>query len=210
MLWLRRFHWWLRGLVRRRTVDLFLAERVPELPQPDGVEIRIGGPADENIAARLALLRDDDPEDYRSRLRAGHILVYVIGADDSLQAWVWATAPTEAPQEFPWEFGIRMRVRPGSGFLWDAYTVPAYRGRSLYTAVLRHSGEQCFLRGATQVWGYVEVHHTVSRRGVVSARLVAKNQVELRKFGPFCHVSRPGFSQIVASGGILELNALVL
>ena len=204
---LRKLYWSVRQLIMSRDVDMFLNEATGQPPHPQA-KIRVARPDQEDVAARLAELRGHEAAEYRKRLRSGHILVYAAGEDDEPQAWVWATAPTKTHQDFPWEFGIRMRVDPGSGFLWDAFTVPAHRGRGLYTGVLSLSTEQCFLRGAKRVWGYVEVHHTVSRRGVTSANLVEKLRVHLQKIGPFCHVSRPGYHRTVRTSGVLNLNEL--
>jgi GNAT superfamily N-acetyltransferase len=202
-------YWWLHSLVRRRTLDFLVNERQAQLQVPDDVEIRCSGVEAEDLAARMAELRGQDPEEHRGRLRAGHFVVYAIGRDGELQSWGWATAPVGAPQDAPWESGIRMRVHPGTGFMWDFFTLPAYRGRGLYKLLLRRSAEQCFVRGAKRAWGYAEVSNTASRRGIMGADYAGRAGIQLNRYGPFCRVTSPGFSRIVRIGGVVDMDALL-
>ena len=116
---------------------LLSCQRQAQLPTPDGTE-RSDGAASvaEDIATRLAVARGDDPREYCARLTAGHWVIYALGSDGDIQSWGWLTAPANVPQDLPWEFGICMRVAPGSGFLWDYFTMPDYRGRGLYRILL--------------------------------------------------------------------------
>jgi len=194
----------------RRAINFFSNERPTHLPPLENAEIRIGSTGDEDVATRMATLRGQDPDEYRARLKAGHHVAYAIGADGELQSWGWFTAPTDRPLEFPWEYGIRIRVMPGSSFLWDFFTMPAYRGRGAYRVVVRHATEQCHLRGASRSWGYAEISNIASRRGMMAAEWEGQvDEVELIRIGPFCRVSRPGFRRFVRAGGVLELDALV-
>lgn len=206
---LRPLYWFLRTLIRSRTLAFFVCERQSRLPIVDGAEIRFGGVGHEDVVRRLATVRGDDPEEYRARLTAGHWVIYAMGTDGDIQSWGWITAPNAGPQDSPWEFGIRMRVMPGSGFLWDYFTMPAYRGRGLYKALLRHSAEQCFLRGARRAWGYADITNAASRQGLMGAEYAGQTQIKVSRFGPFCRISRPGFQQTVRVGGVVELDALL-
>ena len=206
---LRPIYWSVRRLIRSRTLAFFVSERQSRLPVVNGAEIRFGGMGHEDITSRLAKARGDDPEEYRARLTAGHWVIYVIGEDGDIQSWGWVTAPATGHQDSPWEFGVRMRVTPGSGFLWDYFTMPAYRGRGLYKALLRHSAEQCFLRGASRAWGYADVTNAASRQGLRGADYAGQTEITVSRFGPFCRISRPGFQQTVRVGGIVELDALL-
>ncbi len=197
-------------MVSRRTVTFFVNEQALKLPTPDQAEIRFGGVEHQEVAARLAALRGHDPDEYRTRLRSGHWVIYAIGGDGDLQSWGWVTVPAEGPRDLPWEFGVHLRIRPGSGYLWDYITMPAYRGRGLYKALVSQSAEQCFLRGAKRVCAYIELSNTAPRRGIVGAGYVEQGaEVRLQRIGPFYRVSRPGFNRTVRIGGVLELDALL-
>ena len=205
---IREAYWRLRDLVRHRTLQFFVSE--PAAPAAlNAVDIRCGGPERADVAARMAALRGDDPADYRARLEAGHLVVYAVAPDGSPQSWGWATAPIQATQDSPWEFGIRMRVAPGSGFLWDYFTPPDYRGRGLYKLVLRESAEECFRRGAHRAWGYADVTNAASRRGLSGANYTDALTIELLRLGPLCRISTQRFQQTVRLAGFIELDALV-
>ena len=209
LLRLRPLYWSARGLIRSRTLAFFVCQRQAQLPTPDGTEIRLGGVGREDIATRLAVARGDDPREYCARLTAGHWVIYALGSDGDIQSWGWLTAPANVPQDSPWEFGIRMRVAPGSGFLWDYFTMPDYRGRGLYRILLQHSAEQCFLRGARRALGYADVSNTASSRGLANAQYLGQAEIHVKRFGPFCQISRHGFRQTVLVGGMVELDALL-
>jgi GNAT superfamily N-acetyltransferase len=205
---IREAYWRLRALVRHRTLQFFVSE--PGAPAaPNTVDIRCGGLEHAEAAARMATLRGHDPAEYRDRLQAGHLVVYAVAPDGSPQSWGWATAPIEGTQDAPWEFGIRMRTARGSGFLWDYFTPPDYRGRGLYKLVLRASADECFRRGAHRAWGYADVTNAASRRGLSAAAYTDALTIELLRLGPFCRMSRPGFQTTVRLAGFIELDRLV-
>ena len=206
---LRPIYWSLSRQIARRTLVFFASERQSELPKLDQAEIRFGGAGHEDVAERLARLRGQDSGEYRAWLAAGHCVIYALGADGDLQSWGWVTAPVDEAQDSPWEFGIRLRVQPGAGFLWDYFTMPKYRGRGLYKALLRHSAEQCFIRGAHRAWGYADVTNSASRRGLLSSDYGGDTEIRLSRFGPFCRIVRPGLRYTVRVGGVLELDALL-
>jgi ribosomal protein S18 acetylase RimI-like enzyme len=206
---LRPLYWSLRRLIRVQTLAFFVCEHQSQLPTPDQTEIRCGGAGHEGVAERMAVLRGHDPAEYRGRLTAGHLVVYAVGSNGDVQSWGWVTAPPDGPQDAPWEFGIRMRVMPGSGFLWDYVTMPDYRGRGLYNTLLRHAAEQCFVRGAKRAWGYADTGNTASRRGLIGAGYAGRAEIKMARIGPFCWISRPGFQRTVRVGGVVDLDALL-
>ena len=60
-----------------------------------------------------------------------------------------------------------MKVPPGIGFLWSAFTVPAYRRRGLYKTLLITRWNECFVHGARQVWGHANIHNA-SRKVILT------------------------------------------
>jgi GNAT superfamily N-acetyltransferase len=206
---LRPIYWSLHHQISTRTLAFFVSERQSQLPRLDQAEIRFGNVGHEDIVERLARLRGHDADEYRARPAGGHCVIYALGADGDIQSWGWVTAPVDAAQDAHWEFGIHLRVRPGAGFLWDYFTMPKYRGRGLYKTLLRHSAEQCFIRGASRAWGYADVTNSASRRGLMSSDYIGDTEIRLSRFGPFCRIVRPGLQCTVRVGGVLELDALL-
>ena len=154
---LGRLWWAFRNQVNRITWSFFVWKRRPQPTQFTQGRIVLAGRDDEAIAERMAVLRGASADQYRGWLRDGHWVLYAIGPDDDIQSWIWFTVAEGGPQIAPFDFGIGMKVPPGIGFLWDAFTVPAYRRRGLYKTLLMQAVEECFVRGARQVWGHANI-----------------------------------------------------
>ena len=101
-----------------------------------------------------------------------------------------------------------MKVPAGVGFLWDAFTVPAYRRRGLYKTLLREAIEECFRRGATQVWGHANVTNA-SRKVILTTALAGQTTIAATRIGSFCRISMPGFHRTMLVRGVLEMDVLL-
>ena len=157
---LSRLYWAFRNQVCRRTWSFFVWESQSQLPQLTQGRIILAGKGDEAIGERMAVLRGDSVDQYRAWLRDGHWVLYAVGPDNDIQSWIWFTVAEGGSQIAPFDFGIGMKVPPGTGFLWNAFTVPAYRRRGLYKTLLMQSVEECFVHGARRVWGHAQVTNT--------------------------------------------------
>lgn len=205
---LSRLYWAYRNQVCRRTWSFFVWERQSQLPQLTQGRIILAGKRDEAIGERMAVLRGASVDQYRAWLRAGHWVLYAVGPDDHIQSWMWFTVAEGSSQIAPFDFGIGMRVPPGIGFLWDAFTVPAYRRQGLYKTLLIQSVEQCFVHGARQVWGHAQVTNP-SRAVILTTEHAGETTVQATRIGPFCRISRPGFHRTISVGGVLDMEALL-
>ncbi len=206
---LRLLYWRARHMAGSKTLSFFVCRRQSDLPSLGQTRIEFGGMGHEPVVERLAQWRGDDPGEYRARLAAGHWVIYAAGEDGEVQSWGWVTAPTDKPQNAPWEYGVWAKVSPGTGYLWDYFTLPAYRGRGLYKALLQRSADQCFVRGAARVWIYAEISNTASRRGIMGADYGEEIEIQAARIGPICRFSRRGFQCTVRVGGVVELDALL-
>jgi GNAT superfamily N-acetyltransferase len=101
-----------------------------------------------------------------------------------------------------------MKVPAGVGFLWDAYTVPTYRRRGLYKRLLLGAVEECFRRGATQVWGHANISNA-SRKVIRTTDLADEATIRAIRIGPFCRISTPGFHRTMSVHGVVEMDALL-
>ena len=205
---LSRLWWAFRSQVNRITWSFFLWERQSQLPQLTQGRIILAGRGDEAIGERIAVLRGDSADQYRAWLRDGHWVLYVVGPDNDIQSWIWFTIAEGGPQIAPFDFGIGMKVPPGIGFLWNAFTVPAYRRRGLYKTLLMHAVEECFVHGARQVWGHANVTNP-SRKIILTTDLAGEIMVKATRIGPFCRISRPGFHRTISVRSVLEMDALL-
>lgn len=205
---LSRLWWGFRNQFNRVTWSFFVWERRPQPPQLTQGRIVLAGRGDEAIAERMAVLRGASVDQYGAWLRDGHWVLYAIGPDDDIQSWIWFTVPEGGPQIAPFDFGIGMKVPPGIGFLWDAFTVPAYRRRGLYKALLMRAVEECFVRGVRKVWGHANITNA-SRKIILTTNAAGEISIKATRIGTFCRISRPGFHRTIPVRGVLEMDALL-
>jgi GNAT superfamily N-acetyltransferase len=205
---LSRLWWTFRSQVNHITWIFFLWERQSQLPQLTQGRIILAGRGDDAIGERIAVLRGDSADKYRAWLKNGHWVLYVVGPDNDIQSWIWFTIAEGGPQIAPFDFGIDMRVPPGTGFLWNAFTVPAYRRLGLYKTLLMRAVEECFVHGARQVWGHANVTNP-SCKIIRTTRLAGEIMVKATRIGPFCRISRPGFHRTLSVRGVLDMDALL-
>jgi GNAT superfamily N-acetyltransferase len=156
----------------------------------------------------MAVLRGDPVDQYRAWLRSGHWVLYAVGPDNDIQSWIWFTIAEDSPQIAPFDFGIRMKVPSGIGFLWSAFTVPAYRRRGLYKILLMRAVEECFAHGARQVWGHANINNA-SRKVILTTNLAGETTIKATRVGPFCHISGPEFHRTILVSNVLEMDALL-
>jgi GNAT superfamily N-acetyltransferase len=205
---LSRLWWEFRNQINRITWSFFVWEPQSQLPQLMQERVILAGRGDEAIGERMAVLRGASVDQYRAWLRSGHWVLYAAGPDNDIQSWIWFTVAEGGPQIAPFDFGLGMKVPPGIGFLWDAFTVPAYRRRGLYKTLLMHAVEECFVHGARQVWGHANATNP-SRNIILTTDLAGEITIKATRIGPFCRISGPGFHRTISVHGVLEMDALL-
>jgi GNAT superfamily N-acetyltransferase len=205
---LSRLWWGFRNRVNRVTWSFFAWRRQPPVSPLTEGRVVLAGRGDEPVGERMAVLRGASVDQYRGWLEAGHWVLYAVGPDDDIQSWIWFTFAEGGPQIAPFDFGLGMKVPAGVGFLWDAFTVPAYRRRGLYKTLLLEAVEECSRRGATQVWGHANITNA-SRKVIRTTDLAGETTIKAIRIGPFCRISTPGFHRTMSVHGMLEMDALL-
>src|SRR4051794_17486947 len=115
---LSRLWWAFRYRVNRITWSFFSWKRPSHLPQLTQGRVLLAGSGDEVIGEHIAVLRGASAAQYRAFLKDGNWLLYVVGPDNDIQSWIWFTVAEGGPQISPFDFGMRMMVPSGVGFLW--------------------------------------------------------------------------------------------
>jgi GNAT superfamily N-acetyltransferase len=205
---LGRLWWAFRYQVNRITWSFFVWEHQPPLPQLSRGRIILAGSGDEAIGERMAVLRGTSVDQYRAWLRGGHLALYAIGPDNDIQSWIWFTVAKGGPQVVPFDFGTAMKVPPGIAFLWDAFTVPAYRRQGLYKILLVQAIKECFAHGARQVWGHANVVNA-SRKIILTTDPAGETTIKVTRIGPFCRISTPDFHRTISVRSVLEMDTLL-
>jgi ribosomal protein S18 acetylase RimI-like enzyme len=97
-------------------------------------------------------------------------------------------------QETIGELGLTLRLREGTAYIWDCATLPPYRGRRLYPALLRFMAEALRRQGIRRLWIGADADNHASHRGIelagfrVLADVLATQEVPPRLW----LVARPG------------------
>ncbi len=141
---------------------------LPAAALPPGFELARLGPGDPDSAplrARLAeAMSPVPPAEVARRLAAGR-RAYVIRAGEPVVSYGWVSFDEEEVGEL--EGAIR--VGPGEAYIWDCATLPAWRGRGLYPALLRAIARELAAEGFTWVWIAAAADNFPSLRGFVKA-----------------------------------------
>ncbi|WP_069801752.1 GNAT family N-acetyltransferase [Thermogemmatispora onikobensis] len=64
------------------------------------------------------------------------------------------------------ELGLTIRLRPGRAYIWDCATLPPYRGRRLYPALLIAMARVLQEQGLRRLWIGADASNYASRRGI--------------------------------------------
>jgi predicted acetyltransferase len=72
-------------------------------------------------------------------------------------------------EEFVGELNLRLRLLEGEAYIWDCATLPAYRQRHLYSALLVHILSELQTAGLCRVWIGADQDNIASQRGIARA-----------------------------------------
>jgi len=87
----------------------------------------------ENAPALAAVMGDGDLAEIHKRFESGRSC-YTAWVEGQLTAYGWVSFK----EEFIGELSLRLRLSPGEAYIWDCATVPAYRQKRLFSALLAY------------------------------------------------------------------------
>jgi GNAT superfamily N-acetyltransferase len=151
---------------------------------------------EERDVERLAVMQQRDLTAVQQRL-ASHHRAFIAYVEDAVAGWGWLATRSASIGELGFSFTLPPRDR----YLWNFVTVPAYRGRGVYTRLLdeivRHEA-----RAAEQFWiAYAPENHA-SGNGIRRAGFV---DVAALSFLP---TGEPALSDLLP-GGAKRAQALL-
>lgn len=90
---------------------------------------------------------------------------YTAWVDGHLAGYGWVSFK----EEYVGEFNLRVRLLPGEAYIWDCFTLPAFRRLGLYSALL--SQVLCDLEAGPvcRVWIGTDADNIASQRGIARA-----------------------------------------
>jgi len=72
-------------------------------------------------------------------------------------------------EEFIGELNLRIRLLSGEAYIWDCATLPEFRQKHLYSALLAHIVGELRAEKFQRVWIGADLDNTVSQRGIARA-----------------------------------------
>ena len=105
-----------------------------------------------------------DPAVVLERLATGR-RCYAACIDGKIAAYGWVTLD----EEWIGEIRLRIRLVAGEAYVWDCATLPAYRRRRLYTALLAHITSELRAAGLCRVWIGADIDNVASQNGIALA-----------------------------------------
>ena len=125
---------------------------------------------------------------WQSRIRDGE-KVFIGRLDDEPAHYAWVSLKDEMHLS---EIGKAFRLEAGAGFVYDCYTAESFRGRGIYTAVLRQLVEHLKRAAVEQVFIHCDRENVASRKGIESAGFeLYSSYTRVKVFGMSCVVERP-------------------
>ncbi len=117
-----------------------------------------------SVTALAAAMGMSDPGPVRERLESGR-RCFVASIEGTIAAYGWVSQGVERIGELE----RTMVMHPGEAYIWDCATLPAFRRRGLYGAVLRHIVGVLRGEGLRRLWIGASRDNAPSIRGFRSA-----------------------------------------
>jgi GNAT superfamily N-acetyltransferase len=160
-------------------------------PWPGGPEphlpatfLRAGPEIAVELAGAMGL---DNPTPVLRRFSTGRHC-YVARVEGKIASYGWMTFDEERIGELD----LIIRLDKGEAYIWDCATLPAYRGRRLYPALLAHMLGALQSAGFQRVWIGTDADNLPSQSGVALIGCQPVLEVIQGPHGAFLSRARPG------------------
>lgn len=127
-------------------------------------EVVTSGQADACLLQQVAAYEGVKPRDLRARCGRGSRCI-ALARDGEVMSFCW----TSSGRERIGESECDLELPPGIVYIWDCATLPPYRGRGLYSALLQHIVAELQRASYQRVWIGSSWSNHASRRGIVKA-----------------------------------------
>jgi ribosomal protein S18 acetylase RimI-like enzyme len=106
----------------------------------------------------------DDSTEILKRFEKGR-RCYVAWVEDEIAAYGWVSLD----EEFIGELKLRLKLLAGEAYIWDCATLPEFRQRHFYSALLVHIVRELQAEGLCRVWIGADLENVPSQRGIARA-----------------------------------------
>ena len=105
---------------------------------------------------------------------------YTAWVEGNLAAYGWVSFE----EEWIGELRLRLRLLPGEAYIWDCATLPAYRQKGLYSALLGFISHELAAQGLRRAWIGADLDNVASQRGIARARFQRVADLVLERVFP--------------------------
>jgi ribosomal protein S18 acetylase RimI-like enzyme len=141
-----------------------LTDDPPPLSAPAPAGVTLGEAQPEDVGELAAAMGAPDPQGVVQRFVSGR-RCFVARIEGTIAAYGWVSEGAESIGELE----RTMRMQPGEAYIWDCVTLPAFRRRGLYAALLRHIVGALRGEGLRRLWIGASLDNMPSIRGFRSA-----------------------------------------
>jgi hypothetical protein len=118
----------------------------------------------ESVSELASIMGADSSTEILKRFETGR-RCYTAWVNDKLAAYGWVS-PKE---EFVGELNLRIKLVPGEAYIWDCFTVPAFRHYHLYSALLTYIIAELRSEQLCRAWIGADLDNIASQRGIARA-----------------------------------------
>ena len=118
----------------------------------------------ESITELTSVMGADASTEILKRFKSGR-RCYVAHTEDKFAAYGWVSFN----EEFIGELNLRLRLLPGEAYIWDCATLPAFRRKHLYSALLTYILKDLNTEGLHRVWIGADFDNIPSQKGIAGA-----------------------------------------
>jgi ribosomal protein S18 acetylase RimI-like enzyme len=158
-------------------------------PKGSGTFARLNVESAPTLAQAMGLA--DAAEVFR-RL-AGERRCYAIWSASALSAYGWVSFR----EAHIGELGLQLQLEPGEAYIWDCATLPAFRRRHYYTALLIHILQELRAEGLCRVWIGADADNTISMRAFARTGFMWVSELCIDQSGAKYLRGRPGVADIL-------------
>jgi GNAT superfamily N-acetyltransferase len=90
---------------------------------------------------------------------------YIAQVEDQIASYGWVSLD----DEHIGELNLRIKLLPGEVYIWDCATIPAFRRRHLYSALLAYIIEELRAEGLCRAWIGADMDNKPSQQGMARA-----------------------------------------
>jgi ribosomal protein S18 acetylase RimI-like enzyme len=116
------------------------------------------------------------PAEMRTRLEMGR-RCYTAWVEGKPAAYGWVSFD----EEFVGEMDLRLHLLPGEAYIWDCFTLPAFRGQRLYSALLAYIAGQLQAEACRRIWIGADLENLASQRGIARAGFLHVADLEVER-----------------------------